>query len=199
MDPLLDTRKTYDKIAEDYSLMHRTSAVPEHLMRFLSLLKGKRVLDAGCGPGNDTKAMVGRDLIVTCIDFSAQFVMIARKRVNGAIVERMDLRKLKFPDESFDGVWSNASFHHIPKSEGLLALQGFNRVLAERGLLYIEVKEGNSEYEQPRADGSLHVALYTKDELVKLIEKAGFSIVEAVEHMHEAKWVRVYARKTKSL
>src|SRR5512134_3934427 len=126
-DELYETKKTYDDIAEDYASRHNQNSI--HLDRFLELIKGKRILDAGCGPGNDTKRMVETGHEVACIDFSSQFVRISRKKVRGAQIRVMDMRHLTFPDESFDGIWANASFHHIPKSDGLAVLQGFKRVL----------------------------------------------------------------------
>ncbi len=42
---------------------------------------------------------------------------------------QMDLRKLDFPDKSFDGVFANYSLIHIPEKDVTMSVEGIARVL----------------------------------------------------------------------
>lgn len=66
-------------------------------------------------------------------------------RIAGAIdlknylVEYQDARRLTYPDESFDLVYSISVIEHIPEDGDMLALGEFQRVLKPNGILVIEV------------------------------------------------------------
>lgn len=79
--------------------------------RYLCLKEGDRVLDAGCGPGYDAirmAALVGRTGTVTGIDLSERMIAIAeaKAKCTGLPVsfQTGDVRKLPFPDASFDKI-----------------------------------------------------------------------------------------------
>lgn len=78
---------------------------------YLDLKEGDRVLDAGCGPGFDALRMaslVGMSGQVTGTDLSERMIAIAAEKAkNGnipAVFRTGDVRKLPFPDASFDKV-----------------------------------------------------------------------------------------------
>jgi ubiquinone/menaquinone biosynthesis C-methylase UbiE len=78
---------------------------------YLGLKKGDVVLDAGCGPGYDTlrmAAMVGKTGQVTGIDLSERMIAIAEAKLKrsglSAAFRAGDVRRLPFPDASFDAV-----------------------------------------------------------------------------------------------
>jgi len=54
----------------------------------------------------------------------------------------MDLRKITFPDQSFDGIWACASLLHLERTEAPAVLRAFNRILKTGGVLFVMVKEG---------------------------------------------------------
>lgn len=99
---------------------------------------GMRILDAGCGTGNFSIKLSQSGCIVTGIDISPDMLNIARsKNRNELSVEylEMDLRKLDFPDEFFDGVFSMAAFEFIEDAEKVY--QELYRVLKPGGKLLI--------------------------------------------------------------
>jgi len=112
--------------------------VIEHLLTyFIENLKGKKILDVGCGHGRDARYLSERGFEVVGIDLSRNLLKIARRMAPKAKFLLMDMRDLKFGDEEFDGIWSCASFLHIPKREALETLREFRRVLKPGGLLYL--------------------------------------------------------------
>jgi SAM-dependent methyltransferase len=104
----------YEALAEAYAARVETKPHNAYYERpaTLSLLpdvEGKRVLDAGCGPGVYAEWLVNHGAAVVALDVSAKMVSFARERLgNRAEVLRADLaRPLDFlEDGSFDVVLS---------------------------------------------------------------------------------------------
>jgi ubiquinone/menaquinone biosynthesis C-methylase UbiE len=78
---------------------------------YLGISEGDIVLDAGCGPGYDVlrmAALVGKTGKVTGIDMSERMIAIAEAKAKGTGLpvsfRTGDVRKLPFPDASFDKI-----------------------------------------------------------------------------------------------
>jgi trans-aconitate 2-methyltransferase len=80
----------------------------------LELRGDETVLDAGCGSGRITQALIERvpDGHVIAVDASQSMVDAARKRLPDADVRRVDLLELQL-DEPVDAILSTATFHWI--------------------------------------------------------------------------------------
>ena len=111
------------------------------LNKFISLLIGKKILDAGCGPGRDLLYFKEEGLDVTGIDISKGMLRECRRRTNIMGLE-MDMRKMTFPENIFDGIWCMASFSDIPKEDSSKVIDEFYRILKRGGAIYLAVKEG---------------------------------------------------------
>jgi hypothetical protein len=75
----------------------------------LDIRGGQRLLDAGCGAGEEARELArlaGPDGEVTAIDLSSELVAAARQRDEGSGVRYAvgDITALDFPDATFDGV-----------------------------------------------------------------------------------------------
>ncbi len=142
----VETVKTYERIARKYHSIHKNPQEIAWLLdRFLKMVKGKKVLDIGCGNGRDTKYMSEKGFDVTGIDLSSNMLKIAEKFAPKAKFYRMDMRKIGFKDKSFDGLWALSSFMHIPKSQAYQTLEEFRRVLKDDGIMLVSVPEGKGE------------------------------------------------------
>jgi ubiquinone/menaquinone biosynthesis C-methylase UbiE len=89
---------------------------------------GFRVLDAGCGAGEDARALaqlIGTEGQVVGVDASATMIEAARVRSVGAGLpvefERADAAHLGFADASFDGCYAIRVFQHLEQPEAALA------------------------------------------------------------------------------
>ena len=86
----------------------------------LGPLRGRSVLDLGCGHGMASVVFARRGAAVTGIDLSAGYVAEARLRASvnrvSAQFRLADAERLPFADASFDCIWGNAILHHLDLS-----------------------------------------------------------------------------------
>jgi len=124
------------------------------------------------------------------------FLDATKKRVPQATLMQMDMRSLDFPDNSFDGMWLDASFLHISKKDAKSTLRTFYRVLRSGGLLFIGVKEGTGERFVEEKGMKRFFAFYTKGELEQLLQETGFTILKTeLITTKTTTWVDVFAEK----
>ena len=87
-------------------------------------IKGKRVLEIGCGLGSHAQLMAEAGCHVTAIDLTPKAVELTQKRLSlmglAADVKQMDAEEMEFEDEEFDFVWSWGVIHHSANPESIL-------------------------------------------------------------------------------
>lgn len=108
----------WEEIAEGWAEMMRTGTGPGQTrtlvldgphLELLGDVKGKRILDAGCGEGRFARVLAERGARVTAIDLSRRMMELARaeeaKAPLGIEYVQMSMTDLSpFADESFDAV-----------------------------------------------------------------------------------------------
>ncbi|MBK8551234.1 MAG: class I SAM-dependent methyltransferase [Ignavibacteria bacterium] len=105
----------------------------------LSLLPnvtGKKVLDAGCGPGKYSEWLVNKGADVTAIDYSDEMIKLAEEKVGisaRVLKANLNLPLEQLKDEEFDVVISSMVIHYI--KDWQLLFSEFNRVLKMNGVL----------------------------------------------------------------
>ena len=79
--------------------------------------RGKRLLEFGCGVGNDSVKWLGMGAILTGIDISEEGVRVAREQIEKtdftASFYAMNAEATEFKDKSFDMVIGTAIIHHL--------------------------------------------------------------------------------------
>ena len=101
--------------ADESFLDHETWIRPAFAK--LGDVRGKRVLDYGCGHGMAAVVLARAGAEVSAFDLSPGYVAEARERsqVNGVRVDCTVAsgEELPYPDTTFDAVWGNAILHHL--------------------------------------------------------------------------------------
>lgn len=136
----------YEQLAEEFAARVDTKPHNAYYDRpaTLSLLpevEGKRVLDAGCGPGAYAEWLVAHGASVVGIDASDKMVELARERLDGrAQVRCADFGKpLEFlEDASFDIVLCALALDYIENWHDVF--REFHRVLRVPGYLVFSVE-----------------------------------------------------------
>lgn len=142
----------YDRVASLYNLTFKFNGYGRSLEQYLHahplpLAAGAKVLDAGCGTGLLTLALLKAfDLRVqiTAVDLSATSIATARRAVKEHAGRTQSVRfsqgnvlKLPFRDNTFDAIVTSGVLEYVPLREGLGELA---RVLVPGGhLLHLPV------------------------------------------------------------
>ncbi|MCQ2070008.1 MAG: class I SAM-dependent methyltransferase [archaeon] len=105
---------------------------------FMDVRPGEKVLDAGCGNGKTSAALIEAGAEVTGTDYSASAVESCVKLL-GDRAEFLvaDSRDLPFGDGSFDAVVSVHMLEHVPAEDSRRAASELMRVLVPGGRLYL--------------------------------------------------------------
>lgn len=160
-------------------------ALVTFVRQLIKQVAAARVLDVGCGPGEHVGfiARSMRSSAVIGVDRSDGMLRLARDRFPDIRLARMDVRRLAFPDESFDGIWSSNVVHHLPPLQLSQFFAELWRVARRRCSVYIITHEGSSaRVLRSTEDDAFHigpryVASHKSDELRRHVESAGFHVV----------------------
>ncbi len=117
----------------------------KEIIKFLTSVKGKRVLDIGCGRGEMVLYCAKKGAIATGIDYSKEAIVLAKsiqKKKSKNIQKKtnffvMDGKKLKFKDSFFDLVILTDVAEHLYSEELDIMFEEIKRVLKENGKLIV--------------------------------------------------------------
>jgi len=203
-DYVRETIETYEKIADKYAekwLNYREESYINLLKNFVNLLKNKeKVLDAGCGPGRDIKILYELGIKeVYGIDLSKNMLNIAKEYESRGKYFVMDIRKLDFDDEFFDGIICIGVLVHLNKEDFIRSLKELYRVLKKEGILLLSVKIDKEEkilidkkYGEIR-----YFFIYTEDFIKDSLKNVGFEILETRYNTSPDKeiWLNLFCKK----
>ena len=137
----------YDKIARLYDLTFKLNGYGRSLDQYfaanpLPISRGARILDAGCGTGLLSLALLRAfrfPVNITALDLSATSIVEANKALAQSPGRRRDvsfaqgnLLSLPFSDDSFDLVVTSGALEYVPLKDGLDEIA---RVIAPEGHL----------------------------------------------------------------
>ncbi|WP_247000085.1 class I SAM-dependent methyltransferase [Halosolutus gelatinilyticus] len=170
MDEVSRTLDAYESDPDAYVEKYRSVSIAARFGdAFFDALDGDRILDVGCGPGSDLETMVSAGYDATGLDITPSFLRAASDRLPATSLARGDMRRLPFRNGAFDGVWSCASFLHVPRPDAVETLREFRRVLADAGIVYLSVKRSETE---PRDGEDRYFEYYGPDELRSALREA---------------------------
>jgi ubiquinone/menaquinone biosynthesis C-methylase UbiE len=172
--------------------------IKDWLEREAALLKGKHLLEIGCGMGFDSVEFLCRGVRVTATDLTPTAAAFARQHLEVEGLEPVDVRvenvrDLYFDDETFDAVWARGVLHATGDTREALA--EINRVLKPGGRaiishfyrrpswMYWVSLLGRENIEFKEEDPPVNDFL-TEEEVLGMFE--GFRVVETAREHYRA-------------
>ena len=182
---VLHRTRVYDLLAW-LMTFGRETAFRDTILDLAALAPGESVLDVGSGTGTlaiRAKQRVGTGGFVCGIDASAEMVAAARTKAKKAradlVFENAIVEALPFPDARFDAVFSTLMMHHLPRPARAQCVSEMRRVRKPGGRVVV-VDFGSAQSERRTLLDHFHRHGHVKpEELVKLLEDAGFSITSS--------------------
>lgn len=203
-----DTINWYNANAKQYASSLEIVPNLDLLDRFVSVIgKDQKVLDAGCAGGRDCILLKNRGLKPVGVDLSESLLEIARKKYPDIQFEYANFLNLPFKNKTFDGVWAHASLLHLETTEDVCkALNEFYRVLKQKGIIFISVKQQRGQKKTSVVWDKLSghkrfFQWFTKEEIRSILEQTGFQIEEIHDEYKDlagrgnVKWIFALARK----
>jgi len=147
----------------------------ESELRILGDVRGKRILEIGCGGAQNSVALSKWGAKTFGVDLSRKQILYGRRlmRNEGAEVNLLvgNMEKLSFRDESFDIVTTAVSLHYAPNLDAVVAEA--NRVLVKSGYFTFSTAHPFSEGRLVRYRGKRAVALrnYFRRRVVRWVDK----------------------------
>ena len=184
----LETIAAYQRIAHARAQQRNDpqwwSAGFQHFTR---TLPSGRILDVGCGHAQNASIFATYGYRYIGIDISPAMLALARQYEPHAMFARMNMHQLGFSDACFDGFWAAASLLHIPKSQVTRPLKEIKRVVRQRGIGFICLREGDTEemvIKNLRGDNRFY-AFYRQEEFCRILAENGFEVIGAGRDLRE--------------
>lgn len=166
MDYEDSTIKVFSQNAVDYLGRQPTKFQEEEKEMFMkSITAGGKILDLGCGPGNDALFFQQHGFDVLAVDGAPGMIKLAKQKgLKAMILKYSELDQLK---EKFNGIWASYSLLHLAKKDLATILQKIKGLLTNNGVFYASFREGDGQ--ELRADdrygGGRFFAYYHDEEL----------------------------------
>ncbi|MCH8987039.1 class I SAM-dependent methyltransferase [Patescibacteria group bacterium] len=188
------TQKTYNQIAEKWAAEHNdVDYFRKEFGKFSQLLSKGKILDVGCGWGRDCSLFKSTDYEYTGVDYSKGLLEIARANFPQVKFVEGNILDLPFKENEFDGFWAAASLLHIPKAKIQEALKELKRITKSGGVGFIALKKGQGE---EMSKDERFFAYWQYDEFESVLLKAGFEVLDFIEHPESDKtiWIAFFVK-----
>jgi len=204
MDYVKSTIKVYDGSSQEYEERNKNNVPTEELEKFCQAVSPYgRILDAGCAHGRLASIIAGHGFEVVGIDLSRAFISRARELYPNLSFKLMDVRKLGFKDQCFDGIWCNAVLLHLTDEDINIALTELSRVLKLGGILFVSFKLNHGNGAKTfTADDQRFYNLQDLESIRPLLERHGFEVVghaqinesSRIQEARDLVWLNILTR-----
>jgi ubiquinone/menaquinone biosynthesis C-methylase UbiE len=168
------------------------------LLQMFADLKGKQVLDVGCGTGRLVRDLRNSGAFVTGVDISEKMVEACKKKFPGMGVKLGEADELPFEDESFDVLVASFLIVHLKTLDKFF--DEAMRVLKPGGTLFVTNINQRKAPKLKTKDNEEIVILsfYHRPDDVKAALEHAFFDIEKEEFVRDGKvWVNQIIKATK--
>ncbi len=182
-----DLKKLYGKeYVEKFSKIQSSFRI-ERFLKYVELNKNDRVVDFACGNGMLMQHIALRVSSYVGVDFSEEFIKEAIEKKGFLKIKNASFACSNINEfcenniQSFDCAFALDFFEHIYDEELLEILTSINKSLKTGGRLYIHTPNSLFFIEKMKEHSFIlnqfpeHIAVRSPEEIVKLLEEAGFS------------------------
>lgn len=174
----------YDTHAREASTRYESADMSRlHAMLLRRLPpKGASVLELGCGSGRDAAFLQASGYDVTAVDASPGMIAVAA-RLHPELAGRLSCAAVPFPEDSpllqrsFDAVFSNAMFMHIPDHDLPLVVDQVRRMMRPGGVAVISVSVDRGGLADSRDGTGRLFRERQPEELRQVFERSGLAFV----------------------
>ena len=178
------TFKTWNKVASLYQEKFMDIDLYDDSYEFFCGLFDKpnsQILEIGCGPGNITRFLLAKrsDLKIKAIDVAPNMIELARENNPKAEFEVMDCRDIHKINDKFDGIICGFCMPYLSEQDCMKMIADCRLLLKDKGIVYFSTIEGNykdSGFETGSSGDETYVYYYSKEFLVKTLEKNNFKL-----------------------
>lgn len=171
----------YEKACKSWFLPRRLWHAHKN-RKVVKKVKGKRVLEVGCGSGTIVKRLLKKDKNVVGVDIGKKFLNFCQSSYRKAAFCGADAQHLPFSDNSFDTIVCSEVIEHL--SNPKKSLKEFKRILHPNGELIITTPNISVRWALVEAIWTrirrkmleTNHKCFTKNQLRFLLDSVGFSI-----------------------
>ena len=130
-------RKDYNAISKEYAESYsQIDYCKKYVDDFIKTLKGKNILDVGCGAGQFTNYFCELGFNAKGIDFSTSLIKIAQNKYPNVNFICADIVNYN-TDELYDGIFIKDMLFHLPDQDIIKTLRTIKRILKPNGKICI--------------------------------------------------------------
>jgi SAM-dependent methyltransferase len=199
---VLQTVAAYERSVREFLARwgRRRYRRPPLLHQWLSRLpKQARLLDLGCGGGQDANNLWQQGYDVIGLDRTPALLSFARRRSRTLPLIRADLRRLPLRHRSVDGIWAAASLIHLPKAIVRVILADLLDLTQPGGVLAATFTHGKKSRILSRGwIPGRYFARWRKGELERAIRSAGWDVIDVkvvTGQERRGRWINVMAQR----
>jgi cyclopropane fatty-acyl-phospholipid synthase-like methyltransferase len=201
MNPKEIVKVGYDKAGLKYTATRREELEEMNFLpEFAEFIPpGGAVLDLGCGAGIPFTKYLSDRYKVTGVDISPNQIKLAQKNVPNAEFSCLDMTKIDFPEEKFDGILAYYSIIHVPRDEHFGLFQTMFKILKPKGVALMSLHQigDRQQVENNFFGATMYWSGWSKNQNLHLLTDAGFKIIweklipDSLDGDHEALFVFV--------
>jgi len=145
-------------------------------------LKGAKVLELACGPGNITQYLLKKrpDFQLLGTDLAPNMVKLAKLNNPTAEFQLLDAKKISELGQKFDAIMCGFCLPYLSKEEAIKLIEDASQNLNEQGVIYLSTMEDDystSGWKGPSSGEGEKIYMYfhQEDYLTEALRKSSFS------------------------